>query len=128
MRLFLSLWSPDLLEKARVIRQANEERCFHVFYQLLAGADQALRKNLLLEDFKGYRFLTKGNMQIPGQNDVDFFKETIEAMNIFGFTKEEQEGDKLNKYSLLVSNDLPTVPVILSEKEILSNAKKLFVN
>merc|ERR1719412_3167063 len=71
-----------LLEKARVIRQAEEERTFHIFYQLLAGCDPELKKKFILEDPKGYTFLSYGNQQIPGTDDAEEFQLTMDAMRI----------------------------------------------
>ncbi|XP_059416871.1 myosin-10-like isoform X4 [Carassius carassius] len=78
-----------LLEKSRAIRQAKDERTFHVFYQLLAGAGEHLRTDLLLEGFNNYRFLSNGNISIPGQQDKDNFQETMEAMHIMSFSHDE---------------------------------------
>ncbi|XP_016304575.1 myosin-10-like isoform X3 [Sinocyclocheilus anshuiensis] len=78
-----------LLEKSRAIRQAKDERTFHVFYQLLAGAGEHLRSDLLLEGFNNYRFLSNGNIPIPGRQDKDNFQETMEAMHIMSFSHDE---------------------------------------
>ncbi|NWY46804.1 MYH10 protein, partial [Sylvia atricapilla] len=78
-----------LLEKSRAVRQAKDERTFHIFYQLLAGAGEHLKSDLLLEGFNNYRFLSNGYIPIPGQQDKDNFQETMEAMHIMGFSHDE---------------------------------------
>ncbi|XP_051986018.1 myosin-10 isoform X3 [Xyrauchen texanus] len=78
-----------LLEKSRAIRQAKDERTFHIFYQLLAGGGEHLKSDLLLEGFNNYRFLSNGNITIPGQQDKDNFQETMEAMHIMSFSHDE---------------------------------------
>lgn len=47
---------------------------------------------LCLEDFSKYRFLSNGNMTIPGQKDKDMFTETMEAFQIMGVPEEETVG------------------------------------
>ncbi|NWT86981.1 MYH9 protein, partial [Lanius ludovicianus] len=81
-----------LLEKSRAIRQAKEERTFHIFYYLLSGAGEHLKNDLLLEPYNKYRFLSNGHITIPGQQDKDMFQETMEAMKIMGIPDEEQIG------------------------------------
>ncbi|ETE73299.1 Myosin-9, partial [Ophiophagus hannah] len=76
-----------LLEKSRAIRQAKEERTFHIFYYLLTGAGEHLKNDLLLEPYNKYRFLSNGHVTIPGQQDKDMFQETMEAMRIMGLLR-----------------------------------------
>lgn len=78
-----------LLEKSRTIRQAQDERSFHVFYQFLNGASPEERQEFLLEDVRNYTFLTHGHVPVPGVDDAQEFKATVKAMGIMGLNKEE---------------------------------------
>uniref|UniRef100_A0A8C1VU30 Myosin, heavy chain 14, non-muscle n=1 Tax=Cyprinus carpio TaxID=7962 RepID=A0A8C1VU30_CYPCA len=78
-----------LLEKSRAIRQAKDERTFHIFYQLLSGASDAMRKELLLGSADQYRFLCGGSLPVPGQSDSENFTQTMDSVTIMGFTQEE---------------------------------------
>ena len=47
-----------LLEKSRIITQTQDERNYHVFYLLCAGAPQALRDQLKLDKPDNFRYLS----------------------------------------------------------------------
>merc|ERR1719187_51515 len=78
-----------LLEKARIIRQAPDERTFHIFYQLLTGASQELKSQMILEDARNYTFMTKGAVRVPGIEDVEEFRMTIQSMKVMGISDED---------------------------------------
>jgi len=78
-----------LLEKARIIRQAPDERTFHIFYQLLMGAPQQYKSEFILEDPKNYTFMTKGGVKVPGIDDVEEFQATLNSMKIMGMSDED---------------------------------------
>ncbi|XP_066910591.1 myosin-10-like [Clytia hemisphaerica] len=78
-----------LLEKARIVRQAPEERTFHIFYQLLLGASPEVKKQFLLLEPTAYNFMSNGTVSLANMDDRAEFKATLEAMRDMGITQEE---------------------------------------
>ncbi|EWM24203.1 myosin 29 [Nannochloropsis gaditana] len=77
-----------LLEKTRIVRQAEGERNFHIFYQIIRGGDKDLLADLCLDEKDGtgaFRYLTHGHCtDIAGKSDADDFKVTMECMTAIG--------------------------------------------
>ena len=81
-----------LLEKSRVVMVIEEERNFHVFYQLLAGANLSLRKKYRLKKSENYRYLNSDSApEIDGVDDQFEFQKLREALLAVGITSTDQD-------------------------------------
>jgi myosin-5 len=84
-----------LLEKVRLISQAEGERNYHVFYEMLGGMtedelDQFLLGDYTAEDFK-ITSCSGTYDRRDGVQDAATYEDLVDALEVMGFTKEQQD-------------------------------------
>lgn len=81
-----------LLEKSRVVHINPHERNYHVFYQLLKGANSRIKSQLLLTglDTQSFAYTRNGHDSIVGVSDKEEWESLMEAFGVMGFSDAEQ--------------------------------------
>ncbi|XP_076323728.1 myosin-VIIa-like isoform X2 [Tachypleus tridentatus] len=79
-----------LLEKSRIVGQAEEERNYHIFYCMLAGMPKEEKHVLYLQEATKYNYLIQGKcITCDARNDAKDFTEIKAAMKVLMFTDQE---------------------------------------
>uniref|UniRef100_A0A8B9VTZ8 Myosin VB n=1 Tax=Anas zonorhyncha TaxID=75864 RepID=A0A8B9VTZ8_9AVES len=80
-----------LLEKSRVVFQAEDERNYHIFYQLCASASLPEFKDLGLTCAEDFFYTSQGgSTSIDGVDDADDFEKTRHAFTLLGVKESHQ--------------------------------------
>uniref|UniRef100_A0A2K5R229 Unconventional myosin-XV n=1 Tax=Cebus imitator TaxID=2715852 RepID=A0A2K5R229_CEBIM len=133
-----AITSQYLLEKSRIVFQAKNERNYYIFYELLAGLPAQLRQAFSLQEAETYYYLNQGgNCEIAGKSDADDFRWLLAAMEVLGFSSEDQDSifhilasilHLGNVYFEKYETDAQEVASVVSAREIQAVAELLQIS
>jgi len=83
-----------LLEKSRVNFQTKGERNYHIFYQMINGLDDEMKKKLGLEGgCKSFYYTSQSGCDtVPGIPDKERFDEFMSSLTLAGFSDSDIDG------------------------------------
>lgn len=79
-----------LLEKSRIVFQADGERNYHIFYQLCCGASETDKDKYKILPPDEYFYLIQGEcIEIEGVDDKEAYKQTMKCLKNLGFSADD---------------------------------------
>eukprot|EP01135_Chromosphaera_perkinsii_P009017 Nk52_evm35s1569 gene=Nk52_evmTU35s1569 len=75
-----------LLEKSRVSHFSQDERGFHIFYQLCSGISKSERALFKLKSASEFKYLDQGKLHIEDVDDNDLFSEVLYSIDTIGLS------------------------------------------
>ncbi|EAN33737.2 Myosin-A [Theileria parva strain Muguga] len=80
-----------LLEKSRLVTQDDDERSYHIFYQLLKGANDQLRSKLKLKRINEYAYLNSKCTEVNGVDDAKEFGLILNSFERMKLSEDQKE-------------------------------------
>ncbi|CRH00632.1 myosin B, putative [Plasmodium relictum] len=70
-----------LLEKIRVVSQEENERCYHIFYEILKGMSDDMKRRYNFKSENQYKYLSNGYISIPEIDDAKDFQSLMTSFD-----------------------------------------------
>ena len=104
-----------LLEKVRLISQSEGERNYHVFYEMLSGMNEEELEHLLLDKYavKDFKITSCSGTygRRDGIKDADTYDSLVSALEVMGFSMEQQNDMFRIASAVLHLSNLTILPI-----------------